>query len=41
MAHKRPPSQHLYAEMEANVLKFYGAFTRRNVSVKTVGGLSG
>ena len=32
MAHKRPPSQHLYAEMEANVLKFYGAFTRRNVS---------
>ena len=30
MAHKRPPSQHLYAEMEANVLKFYGSFTRRN-----------
>ena len=24
MAHKRSPSQHLYAEMEANVLKFYG-----------------
>lgn len=33
MAHKRPPSQHLYTEMEANVLKFYGSFTRRNASL--------